>query len=88
MLSVWMIKQKQFSNLSVSEGLDAYIDVLTNEQLTQLLDFKQMHASSIEARFAREQAGLTARQGETIMIFTIVTIVFVCLSSKVGRNSC
>ena len=55
--------------------------------LTQLLDFKQKHANAIEARFAREQAEftagqarLTARQGETIMVFTIVTIFFLPIS--------
>lgn len=55
--------------------------------LTQLLDFKQKHANAIEARFAREQAEFTAgqaeltrRQGETIMVFTIVTILFLPMS--------
>lgn len=62
--------------------------------LTQLLDFKQKHANAVEARFAREQATLTAqqailtvrqaklttRQGETIMVFTIVTIFFLPMS--------
>jgi Mg2+ and Co2+ transporter CorA len=55
--------------------------------LTQLLDFKQKHANAIEARFAREQAEFTAgqadltrKQGETIMVFTIVTILFLPMS--------
>lgn len=46
-------------------------------QLTHLLDLKQKHANAFEARFAREQAQFTGRQGQTIMVFTIVTIVFV-----------
>jgi len=38
------------------------------------------HANAIEARFARDQATLTARQGQTIMVFTLVTIVFLPMS--------
>lgn len=48
--------------------------------LTHLLDLKQKHANAFEARFARDQAELAARQGQTIMVFTIVTIVFLPLS--------
>ncbi|KAK3079417.1 hypothetical protein LTS18_004914, partial [Coniosporium uncinatum] len=48
--------------------------------LTNLLDLKQKHANAIEARFARDQATLTARQGQTIMVFTLVTIVFLPMS--------
>ena len=48
--------------------------------LTNLLDLKQKHANAFEARFARDQASLTARQGQTIMVFTIVTIVFLPMS--------
>jgi hypothetical protein len=44
------------------------------------LDLKQKHANAFEARFARDQAALTARQGQTIMVFTIVTIIFLPLS--------
>jgi CorA-like Mg2+ transporter protein len=51
-----------------------------SKSLTQLLDLKQKHANAIEARFARDQAEDTARQGQTIMVFTIVTIVFLPLS--------
>ena len=42
-----------------------------------LLDLKQKYAGVFEARYAREQATAAARQGHTIMVFTIVTIVFV-----------
>jgi hypothetical protein len=48
--------------------------------LTNLLDLKQKHANAFEARFARDQAALTARQGQTIMVFTIVTIIFLPMS--------
>ena len=44
-----------------------------NIGLTQVLDLKQKHANAIEARFARDQAENTARQGQAIMVFTIVT---------------
>ncbi|RDW79267.1 uncharacterized protein DSM5745_06119 [Aspergillus mulundensis] len=50
------------------------------ESISSLLDLKQKHANPFEARLAREQAADTARQGKTIMIFTIVTIVFLPLS--------
>jgi ankyrin repeat protein/Mg2+ and Co2+ transporter CorA len=48
--------------------------------ITDLLDLKQKHANAFEARFARDQAAGTTRQGKTIMVFTIVTIVFLPLS--------
>ncbi|KAL4878842.1 hypothetical protein BJY04DRAFT_194726 [Aspergillus karnatakaensis] len=50
------------------------------ESVVNLLDLKQKHANPFEARLAREQAAGTARQGKTIMIFTIVTIIFLPLS--------
>jgi ankyrin repeat protein/Mg2+ and Co2+ transporter CorA len=50
------------------------------ESITDLLDLKQKHANAFEARFARDQAAGTARQSQTIMVFTIVTIVFLPLS--------
>ncbi|TPX10123.1 uncharacterized protein E0L32_001320 [Thyridium curvatum] len=48
--------------------------------LTHLLDLKQKHSNALEARFARDQAEIAARQGQTIMVFTIVTIVFLPMS--------
>jgi len=51
-----------------------------NTNLTQVLDLKQKHANALEARFQRDQAQTTARQGRTIMVFTIVTIVFLPMS--------
>ena len=50
------------------------------DSVTDLLDLKQKHANALEARFARDQAAGTARQGQTIMVFTIVTIIFLPLS--------
>ncbi|KAJ9634811.1 hypothetical protein H2204_006044 [Knufia peltigerae] len=51
-----------------------------NDNLTQVLDLKQKHANAVEARFQRKQAEESVRQGQTIMVFTIVTIVFLPLS--------
>lgn len=78
--------------------------------LTNLLDLKQKHSNALEARFAREQALIAAKQGkwptafrpfvsswsffvslwlcgaliswlgQTIMVFTIVTIIFLPMS--------
>ncbi|KXT03866.1 hypothetical protein AC578_8935 [Pseudocercospora eumusae] len=48
--------------------------------IRDLLDLKQKHANAFEARFARDQAAGTQRQGQTIMVFTIVTIIFLPLS--------
>ncbi|KAL4968352.1 uncharacterized protein BDV14DRAFT_153095 [Aspergillus stella-maris] len=50
------------------------------ESVLGLLDLKQKHANPFEARLAREQAAGAARQGKAIMIFTIVTIIFLPLS--------
>ena len=48
--------------------------------IAHLLDLKQKHANAFEARFARDQAAFTGRQGQTIMVFTIVTVVFLPMS--------
>jgi len=48
--------------------------------LTHLLDLKQKHSNALEARFARDQAVIAAKQGQTIMVFTIVTIIFLPMS--------
>jgi len=46
------------------------------DALNHLLDLKQKHATVTEARFAGNRADETARQGNTIMFFTVVTIIF------------
>ncbi|OAL26254.1 hypothetical protein AYO22_04432 [Fonsecaea multimorphosa] len=51
-----------------------------NDNLTQVLDLKQKHANAVEARAQRKQAEEAARQGQTIMVFTVVTIIFLPLS--------
>lgn len=50
------------------------------DALNHLLDLKQKHATVTEARFAGNRADETARQGNTIMFFTIVTIIFGSIS--------
>lgn len=48
--------------------------------IRDLLDLKQKHANAIEARYAREQTDDTSRQGHTLMVFTVVTVIFLPLS--------
>ncbi|KAF1808412.1 hypothetical protein P152DRAFT_220188 [Eremomyces bilateralis CBS 781.70] len=48
--------------------------------LTHLLDLKQKQANAFEARFAADRAISSARQGQTVMVFTIVTIIFLPMS--------
>ncbi|KAI9698582.1 MAG: hypothetical protein M1820_007381 [Bogoriella megaspora] len=48
----------------------------TMDAIRQLLDLKQKQATMIESRSARQQAADTARQGDTVLVFTVVTIIF------------
>ncbi|TGJ83650.1 hypothetical protein E0Z10_g5092 [Xylaria hypoxylon] len=66
-------KQKDVSRMD-RQALSLY------DGLTDLLDLKQKHSNALEARFAGDQAVIAAKQGQTIMVFTIVTIVFLPLS--------
>jgi Mg2+ and Co2+ transporter CorA len=62
----------------------------TSAALKDLLTLKQQQAGVIEAREAVKQAQLTLKQGQSIMIFTIVTIIFLPLSfcaSVFGMNA-
>lgn len=68
-----------------------YVSSLTQHQLRHLIDLKQKQANFSEAISARElarqtaentelqikQAQETTRQGKTLMVFTVVTIIFV-----------
>jgi hypothetical protein len=61
-----------------------------HSQLKDLLTLKQQQAGVIEAREAVKQAQLTLKQGQSIMIFTVVTIIFLPLSfiaSVFGMNA-
>ncbi|RYP66917.1 hypothetical protein DL769_005892 [Monosporascus sp. CRB-8-3] len=44
-------------------------------------DIKRNHSNALEARFTGDQAAVTAKQGQTILVFTIVTIIFLAMSS-------
>ncbi|KAH8895650.1 hypothetical protein GQ53DRAFT_803904 [Thozetella sp. PMI_491] len=50
------------------------------KQIERLLDLKQKQANTWEAQIAREGAEETARQGNTLLVFTVVTIIFLPLS--------
>ena len=52
----------------------------TYRQLQDLLDLKQKQASVMETRLARIDSEETAKQGQTIRIFTYVTSFFLPLS--------
>ena len=56
----------------------------TNEALLVLLDLKQRQGNSIEARSAREQSVLARYQNQTLLVFTIVTVIFLPLSFIAG----
>ncbi|OAP59175.1 hypothetical protein AYL99_06473 [Fonsecaea erecta] len=51
-----------------------------NDNLTQVLVLKQKHANVVEGEAQRKQAEEAVRQRQTIMVFTVVTIVFLPLS--------
>jgi lipid II:glycine glycyltransferase (peptidoglycan interpeptide bridge formation enzyme) len=55
-------------------------------QLKDLLNLKQQQANVLEARVSRNQAISSGEQSKTILVFTIVTIVFVC-SPRPHSNS-
>ncbi|KAI1822727.1 hypothetical protein F4861DRAFT_373459 [Xylaria intraflava] len=48
----------------------------TRENINHLLDLRQKHANLSEAISARTSSENTARQGRTILVFTVVTIIF------------
>lgn len=54
-------------------------------QLKDLLTLKQQQAGVIEAREAVEQGKETLKQGRSIILFTVVTMVFV---SRFGYPLC
>ncbi|CAK7215019.1 hypothetical protein SCUCBS95973_002333 [Sporothrix curviconia] len=48
--------------------------------LRSLLELKQMQSNALEAKFARDQAVTASKQGQAILVFTVVTIVFLPMS--------
>lgn len=57
-----------------------------NDELNALIDLKQKFSNILEARWARNMAEETSRQGSTLMVFTTVTIVFVSHSISQYRT--
>ncbi|KAI0161221.1 hypothetical protein GGR57DRAFT_518430 [Xylariaceae sp. FL1272] len=52
----------------------------THSSLRSLLELKQMQSNALEAKFARTQAATTSKQGQAVIVFTVVTIIFLPLS--------
>jgi hypothetical protein len=61
------------------------------KSLDALLDLKQKQANLTEAKFTRQQAQDSAKQTDTVVVFTVVTIVFVSfpclLSFRIQANT-
>ena len=73
----------------ISDGHMKVKKMLDNAQRThaailQLLDLKQQQASVTESRTARKQSEDTARQNDTVQLFTFVTIIFAPASFMVA----
>lgn len=51
-----------------------------SESLSELLELKQAHSNAFELNFSRAMALDSARQARAVMIFTVVTILFLPLS--------
>ena len=60
---------------------------LTVKQVNDLLQLKQQQASVVQAWESVNQAEEAVRQGRAIMMFTIITIIFVSCSTPGLRNS-
>jgi Mg2+ and Co2+ transporter CorA len=46
------------------------------KNLFEVLDLKQKHANFVEVRISRDRALEAVQRGRTIMMFTVVTIIF------------
>ncbi|EXJ84037.1 hypothetical protein A1O3_04704 [Capronia epimyces CBS 606.96] len=87
------VSARRFSPTDVAE--EAYATIHSNlkdftrmldhvtaaeQGINQLLNLKQKEANALEARFSRKSADAATKQGNTILFFTIVTIIFGSLS--------
>lgn len=54
-----------------------FVLLMNSIQLNELIDFKHKFSNVLEARWARCMAEEASRQGNTLLVFTIVTIIFV-----------
>jgi hypothetical protein len=74
--------QSRISELNTLQGYAKN----TSSALKDLLTLKQQQSGIFEAREAVKQATETLKQGRSIMLFTVVTIIFVGLASRVDRR--
>jgi len=75
------LKQKQ---ANVSEAFSARKQAeYTSDQAKSAAAYAKDQAE--QARLARQQSEETARQGRTVMLFTVVTIIFVSASSAANE---
>ncbi|KAH6712755.1 hypothetical protein BKA61DRAFT_484150 [Leptodontidium sp. MPI-SDFR-AT-0119] len=78
------------SRLAELQKLEHSTVYVSDQQLKDLLSLKQQQASIIEAKYALKRADESVTQGRSIMLFTIVTIIFLPLSfmsSVFGMNT-
>ncbi|RGP72184.1 ankyrin repeat [Fusarium sporotrichioides] len=77
----YVLSPRAIVQLSMSE-IEHMIDGANNafNALNLLIDLKQKQSNVMDARYARMQAEESVKQGKTIMVFTIVTIIFLPLS--------
>jgi len=66
-------------NIKSAEKMEAHAEN-TYKALNHLLDLKQKEANSWDTQFARDQSEHSARQGNIILLFTVVTIIFLPLT--------
>ncbi|OBT66503.1 hypothetical protein VE03_03603 [Pseudogymnoascus sp. 23342-1-I1] len=84
-LSKHMMAKDYLNSREPGEILETLEEMITDatrveRSINDLLDLKQKQANLSEAQSARKQADATASQGTTLMVFTIVTIVFLPMS--------
>ena len=59
----------------------------TEAALKDLMELKQQQAGVVEAREAVKQGEESLKQGRSIMLFTVVTIIFVSITRNLRQNS-
>ncbi|KAI9367001.1 hypothetical protein BJX61DRAFT_547923 [Aspergillus egyptiacus] len=73
------IRSRVDDNIRVITGMLDYAARIEHS-IDHLLDLKQKQANALEARFAREGSEQTRRQGNIMLYWTTITIVFLPLS--------
>lgn len=72
-----MILEAETTQNSVSDSPTEHERHTNYVQINTLLDLRQKQASLIEAENGRKQANDTARQSNSVFVFTLITIIFV-----------